>query len=230
MKKYKTVRDLAKIRKQLADVEATIDYHKNPKLLESLGEISVFTLECIHRDLNDFANYEEVIDKLEHINKDIPKNSYFKDLLEAFKLQYDGKKFIGIEDAYAKYINKTAKKISHSVKKNRNEMQTSDLWKSILHFYLDEKKYKCEGSTMTKRELKNYDELASRSLTWNFDMMDDSKSNLKKVLKYIEENIEILKLQMKFNRKYDHHANAYIVDFIASEKSKAIKKRILKHL
>ena len=116
------------------------------------------------------------------------------------------------------------------VMENRREMETSDVWKSILHFYLDEKKYIFKGSTMTKREMRNYDELVSRSLTWNFNMMDDSKSNFKKVLKYIEESMEISKLKMKFNRKYKHHANAYIIEYVSFEKNKAIKKRILKQL
>jgi hypothetical protein len=200
--------------------------------LESLGEISVFTLDCIHRDLNDFANYEEVVNKLEYINRDIPKNSYFKDLLEAFKLQYDGKRFIGMEDAYAKYINKIAMKIAKGVIKNRQEMQISELWKSILHFYLPESKYEHKKGehSMTKRELKNYDELSSRSLTWSFDMMDDSKKNLKKVMNYIDDSIELANHKIKYSKKYNHHINGYILEYIGLEKMKAIKKRILKHL
>lgn len=141
MKRYTTIRNLAMIRNQLSEIEKNIRKSKNSKLIKSIEDVSNFTLECIHQDLNDDAIYEHIIDKLEHINKDIPDNSYFKDLREAFELNLHGEQYIGAKDEYAISINKISKKLSNLTQKNRGEMQTSDLWKSILHFYLDDKKY-----------------------------------------------------------------------------------------
>ena len=232
MKKYSTIRNLAKIRKLLWDIESKLVWEKDKDLMESLGKVSMYTLESIHSDLLDYLTYEEVIDKLEFINKDIPKNSYFKDLLEAFKLQCEGKKYIGMKDEYAKYMNKRAKKMAKIVMENRHEKEISDLWKSILNFYLPESKYEHKKGehSMTKRELRNYDEVSSRSITWKYDCKDDSKKNLKKVLLYVEASIEIGIAKMKYNKKYNHHMNGYIIEYICLEKEKAIKKRILKHL